>query len=461
MAVKARRTLLTIRDTSNNLIAANKIFETGTLIIESDTDIQRRGDGVTAYNSLLDITGEKPFKAADRSKLDGIAAGATMNSTDASLRDRATHTGSMAATSITESSAKRFVTDTEKATWNAGETATTLGAKTNGSTAKTALIDADSIGVVDSAASNILKKITWANIKAGLKAHFDTFYPVLSGGKVPDANLPVTDLMTKVNLSQFENSGGLLQIKSSLLGSSAFDLAESLIGERFGTWTGKHGDNTISSTNANAVATTGTLTARTLSLSDHYGKTQKIGLVSTTTTADSVVAVRCSRVEYALALGFETEVSYFVTDAIATGKNFCGISTDTNPHSGAAEVGSKAHSCISIGSDTGDTNLSVISGISGALVKTSLGTDYPAQTTDQITVKLIAIKNDTSVTLIVTRRSRTTGAIVGTPAVLELTGAALPDQNTLMAFQLWRSSGSTAAAPIIDFVHKTIKTPKL
>jgi hypothetical protein len=42
--------------------------------------------------------------------------------------------------------------------------------------AKTTPVDADTMGLVDSAASNVLKKVTWANIKATLKTYFDTLY---------------------------------------------------------------------------------------------------------------------------------------------------------------------------------------------------------------------------------------------------------------------------------------------
>ncbi|MDP2346716.1 MAG: hypothetical protein Q8N34_03210 [Gammaproteobacteria bacterium] len=46
----------------------------------------------------------------------------------------------------------------------------------NAATAKTTPVDADLVGLVDSAASNILKKLSWANIKAALKTYFDTLY---------------------------------------------------------------------------------------------------------------------------------------------------------------------------------------------------------------------------------------------------------------------------------------------
>lgn len=43
-------------------------------------------------------------------------------------------------------------------------------------TAKTTPVDADTMPINDSASSNVLKKVTWANIKVTLKTYFDTLY---------------------------------------------------------------------------------------------------------------------------------------------------------------------------------------------------------------------------------------------------------------------------------------------
>lgn len=56
----------------------------------------------------------------------------------------------------------------------------TLPAVVNAATGKTTPVDADELGLVDSAASNVLKKLTWANLKATLKTYFDTLYPSLT-----------------------------------------------------------------------------------------------------------------------------------------------------------------------------------------------------------------------------------------------------------------------------------------
>lgn len=56
--------------------------------------------------------------AVIKSKLDGIADNATANQTDTYLLNRANHTGSQGAATITQDSNNRFVSDTEKSNWN-------------------------------------------------------------------------------------------------------------------------------------------------------------------------------------------------------------------------------------------------------------------------------------------------------------------------------------------------------
>ncbi len=51
-----------------------------------------------------------------------------------------------------------------------------VGSAIHGATGKTTPVDADTIPLIDSEASNVLKKLTWANLKATLKTYFDTVY---------------------------------------------------------------------------------------------------------------------------------------------------------------------------------------------------------------------------------------------------------------------------------------------
>jgi len=57
-----------------------------------------------------------------------------------------------------------------------------LGAKIAAATSKATPVDADNLALSDSAASNILKRLTWSNLKATLKTYFDGLY-LLVGGK--------------------------------------------------------------------------------------------------------------------------------------------------------------------------------------------------------------------------------------------------------------------------------------
>jgi hypothetical protein len=50
-------------------------------------------------------------------------------------------------------------------------------AEIHAATGKTTPVDADELGIADSASSFALKKLTWANLKATLKTYFDTLYP--------------------------------------------------------------------------------------------------------------------------------------------------------------------------------------------------------------------------------------------------------------------------------------------
>jgi len=54
--------------------------------------------------------------------------------------------------------------------------AANVGGAIHGATAKTTPVDADTVSLIDSAASNVLKKLSWTNIKATLKTYFDALY---------------------------------------------------------------------------------------------------------------------------------------------------------------------------------------------------------------------------------------------------------------------------------------------
>jgi len=63
-----------------------------------------------------------------------------------------------------------------------------LGAEINNATSKTTPVDADELALADSAASYVLKKLTWANLKATLKTYLDTLYVALTGNQTIAGN---------------------------------------------------------------------------------------------------------------------------------------------------------------------------------------------------------------------------------------------------------------------------------
>jgi hypothetical protein len=63
-----------------------------------------------------------------------------------------------------------------------------IGAVIHAAAAKVTPVDADTMPLIDSAASNVLKKVTWANIKATLKTYLDTLYGLLATANTWTAN---------------------------------------------------------------------------------------------------------------------------------------------------------------------------------------------------------------------------------------------------------------------------------
>lgn len=113
------------RGTAATWAAANPILHTGEPGFETDTGKGKTGDGTTAWNALgydsaplagifaranhtgtqsadtlTDGATNKAFLATERTKIAGIASGATANAADSALRDRSTHTGTQAQSTI-------------------------------------------------------------------------------------------------------------------------------------------------------------------------------------------------------------------------------------------------------------------------------------------------------------------------------------------------------------------------
>ena len=71
------------------------------LVSNVDATARASHTGTQSADTITDGTTNKTFTAAEKTKLAGVATGATANSTDAALRDRSSHTGAQAISTVT------------------------------------------------------------------------------------------------------------------------------------------------------------------------------------------------------------------------------------------------------------------------------------------------------------------------------------------------------------------------
>lgn len=125
--------------TLGNLTAADALTGTEEVYVVQSSNSRKSttqdiADLGTSQDNMTDGTTNKNYTATEQTKLAGVEADAD-------------------------------VTDAEN-----------VASVIHAATGKTTPVDADEIPLVDSAASNVLKKLTWANVKATLKAYTDTLY---------------------------------------------------------------------------------------------------------------------------------------------------------------------------------------------------------------------------------------------------------------------------------------------
>lgn len=107
------------------------------------------------------------------------------------------------------------------------------GALISTATAKTTPVDADAFAMMDSAASNATKGLTWANLKATLKTYFDTLYAPLSQPfdltafypSIPTASAKVTRIPIARAVTFAANfAGSYFTASANATGTTVFDV---------------------------------------------------------------------------------------------------------------------------------------------------------------------------------------------------------------------------------------------
>jgi len=152
-------TMVTLEDASGN----REIVKVSARAGASDTmTIARAQEGTTARAWAAGDSVELRMTAAEiQTVFDHVDDSAAAHAASAISN---TPSGNMAATTV-QGAIDELQTDLD-----------TREKSINAATEKTTPVDADTLGVIDSAASNALKKVTWANIKATLKSYFDSLY---------------------------------------------------------------------------------------------------------------------------------------------------------------------------------------------------------------------------------------------------------------------------------------------
>lgn len=166
---------------------------------------------------------------------------------------------------------------------------TVIAPGTHAATSKATPVDADELPLVDSAASNVLKKLTWANLKATAKTYFDTLYQA-AGSFLSAATPAQTTAQT-----------------SSTVGLTPVDVAYAIFGM---AWRYPSCYSTVDFSSANSSGTGGnTINSNGFSITS--GATSSSWALKT--TAGSLSGMSPSTSALANGLNFDKQVGFKIT----------------------------------------------------------------------------------------------------------------------------------------------------
>lgn len=140
--------------------------------------------------------------------------------------------------------------------------AATLGAETVAATAKATPVDADNMTITDSAASHVWKKVTWANVKATIKAYYDAVVSTLTNKTIALGSNTVSGTMAEFDTALTDGNFAT-QARAETLTNKSVNLANNTL-----TGTTAEFNTALSDGNFATQAGTETLSNKTLTTPD-------------------------------------------------------------------------------------------------------------------------------------------------------------------------------------------------
>lgn len=317
-------------------------------------------------------------------------------------------------TNITQSASYRFVTDTEKSTWNGKQDALTIGNITDvgtdgiSVTGGTGAVIGSGVNISQQAASatqnGYLSSTDWNTFNSAAPV----FIPALTATCFPRG--------------YYANNGSATM---SVLG------------------------------NANAATISGTAAAISIANTNTLTRTIRLQ-VPTTSTAGAKAGIRSASLYHSVGQGFYFSVGWCIQDAayVAGAKQFHGFLPITTLGTLSNTVdNSSLINFLGVGSDAADTNLQVFcnDGV-GTASKVDLGVNFPANRTAGAALnnfyvfEMYNAPGTTSVKYRITERS------TGNTAQGELT-TDLPLDTVLLGIQAIRTNGATTLATVNQWSH--------
>lgn len=198
------------------------------------------------------------------------------------------------------------------ATWIACS-ATDIAATIHAATGKSALVDADEVGVVDTEASNVLKKFTIANLKAILKTYNDTLYVAKNAGITGATKTKIT--YDAKGLVTAGDNATTADIADSTDKRYCTDAEKTVIGNTSGTNSGNETATSIGAIINGATAKATPIDADLLAIADTENSNivKKMTIANLKTLLGGIYAKK-----YSTTFGTAVDTSYTITHNLGT-----------------------------------------------------------------------------------------------------------------------------------------------